>query len=245
MQLFHCFGAKPAHQVDTALAVSMLRASGCRHLAVNTHSIRDVDSGDALPVGYATATLGSVLAAGDDLALTPVLNINHPTTPAEAVGRARRAVELTGIRLIKLEVLDDSLTVSRNDAVVDAARQLIADGLVVWPLITADPATFAACLEVGSAMVRVMGSPIGTRRGISPVARSVLEELVPSSTVPVMLDGGVGSVDDIADAAELGFNSFLVNSCLFEGGLHPVRALRAFRAAAQVHSADKFSAALR
>jgi thiazole synthase len=237
MQLVHCFGARPTHHVDTSLAVAMLHASGCRYLAVNTHTIDDVVSGDDLPVGYATATLGSVLkAVGDDLQLTPVLNINHPTTAAEAVSRARRAVELTGVELIKLEVLDDSLTVSRNDEVVDAAGQLLADGLAVWPLITADPAAFEACIDLGSDMVRVMGSPIGTRRGIDPATRPVLERIVPPSPVPVMLDGGIAAVSDVIEAAELGFSSFLVNSCLFTAGTDPVRTLREFRIAATAGS---------
>ncbi|MFG2012767.1 hypothetical protein ACGFNF_27255 [Micromonospora sp. NPDC048868] len=232
MELFHCFGARPSHRVDAPQAAAMLTASQCRYLAVNTHNIDEVAKGDDLPVGYATATLGTVRALlGTESPVQPVLNINHPTTGDEAVARTRRAVELTGIRVIKLEVLDDSLTVSRNDAVVAAARTLRADGLEVWPLIMPDAATFAACQELGSSMVRVMGSPIGARRGIDPHRREVLAGMLDDATVPVMLDGGIGGVDDVLDAMRMGFSSVLVNSCLFSAGTDPVAALREYRAA--------------
>ena len=230
IQLFHCFGAKPAHRVDTEMAVSMLRASGCTYLAVNTHSIDTDDNGDQLPVGYASATLGSVRdSAGAELGLCPVLNINHPTTAAEAVERARRAVELTGVRIVKLEVLDSDLTVSANHEVVAAARELCADGLEVWPLITADQQAFDECVALGSTMVRVMGSPIGSLRGIEPDSLPVIEELLASSPVPAMLDGGIGSAADVVLAFRLGFRSVLINSCLFADRAGPVESLRAFR----------------
>jgi thiazole synthase len=231
MDLYHCFGATPAHQVDARQATDMLAASQCPYLAVNTHSIAGITRGDDLPVGYASATLGSVRARlGARSPVRPVLNINHPTTAREAVDRARRAVELTGIMVIKLEVLDDSLTVSRNEAVVDAAQTLVAeDGLEVWPLITPAAATFAACVAAGSSLVRVMGSPIGSRRGIDAERRAVLTELLAGATVPVMLDGGVGGAGDVLEAQRMGFSSVLVNSCLFTPGRDPVAVLRELR----------------
>ncbi|SCL27356.1 thiazole synthase [Micromonospora pallida] len=232
-ELFHCFGAKPEHQVSADVAARMLGASKCRYLAVNTHTIASVETGDELPVGYADATLGSVTALlGPDRAITPVLNINHPVTAGEAVQRARRAVELTGVRIIKLEVLDaDTLTTSHNDAVLAAARQLVDDGLEVWPLISADVAAYRAALELGVPMVRVMGSPIGARRGIDDRVRAAIDVILAGDEVPVMLDGGIGSVADLTEAIELGFESALVNSCLFTDGADPVEVLARMRAA--------------
>jgi thiazole synthase len=235
-ELMHCFGARPEHRVSTELAANMLRASGCVHLAVNTHPVDEVRRGDDLPVGYASATLGSVRdLVGAELGLRPVLNINHPTTAAAAVRRARRAVEMTGITVIKLEVLDPSFTTSSNEQVVDAAGELRADGLEVWPLITPDTWAFEQCVSLGVTVLRVMGSPIGTRRGIAPGRLPVIKELLASSPAPLMLDGGIGNTDQVAFALRLGFQSVLVNSCLFADGADPVAALRAFRAVVQQH----------
>ncbi|WP_089156169.1 hypothetical protein [Micromonospora sp. NBS 11-29] len=231
MELFHCFGARPEHRVDTAQAVAMLAASGCRYLAVNTHTIDRIERGDDLPIGYSTATLGSVRdSLGADSPVVPVLNINHPVTAQEAVERTRRAAELTGLRIIKLEVLDEDFTLSQNDAVVAAAATLVAEGFEVWPLITPDAAVLAECVALGSTMVRVMGSPIGARRGIDPQWREEMDQLLAGATVPIMLDGGVGSVEHAVAAARQGFDSILVNSCLFADG-DPVAALREFRSA--------------
>lgn len=231
--LFHCFGAKPDHRVSAEVAVRMLAASQCRYLAVNTHTIDEVTSGDDLPVGYADATLGTVTALlGAGSAVTPVLNINHPVTAQQAVDRARRAVELTGIPVIKLEVLDaETLTTSNDAAVIAAARQLVADGLEVWPLISASLAAYRSCLELGVPLVRVMGSPIGARRGIDPQARAAVDAILDGDEVAVMLDGGIGSVSDLTQAIDLGFESALVNSCLFAEGADPVEVLARMRAA--------------
>jgi thiazole synthase len=236
-ELVHCFGAKPEHRVSTEVAAEMLRASGCIHLAVNTHRIDEVKRGDDLPVGYASATLGSVRdLVGAELGLRPVLNINHPTTAVAAVRRARRAVEMTGVKVIKLEVLDPSLTTSANEQVVDAVGELRADGLEVWPLLTPDRRAFERCVALGVTMVRIMGSPIGARRGIAPDRLPVIKELLADSPVPVMLDGGIGSTGHVAFALRLGFQSVLVNSCLFADGADPVASLRAFRTVVQQHS---------
>lgn len=239
IDLFHCFGAKPQHRVSADVAVRMLEASKCRHLAVNTHTIDSVTRGEDLPVGYADATLGSVTEGlGPFADITPVLNINHPVTAQEAVTRARRAVELTGVRIIKLEVLDGSLTTSANAAVVEAARELVKDGLEVWPLISADADAYRACVELGVTMVRVMGSPIGARRGIDDRARPAVRAILDSHDVPLMLDGGIGSVGDLLEAADLGFDSALVNSCLFADGPDPVAALAEMRAAVDAHASS-------
>lgn len=231
IDLFHCFGAKPQHRVSAELAVQMLDASQCRYLAVNTHNIDTVRRGVDLPVGYAEATLGSVTALlGPSKGVTPVLNINHPVTAEEAVTRARRAVDLTGIQIIKLEVLDASLKTSENAGVVDAAKQLIGDGLEVWPLISADAQAYRACVDLGTTMVRVMGSPIGAMKGITSQAMPAVTEILRGGEVPVMLDGGIGSAADLIEAQDLGFQAALVNSCLFANGAGPVAVLAEMRA---------------
>jgi thiazole synthase len=57
----------------------------------------------------------------------------------------------------------------------------------------------------------------------------MIKEMIDCSPVPLMLDGGVGRVDDVLSAIHLGFDSVLINSCLFANGADPVASLRAFR----------------
>lgn len=233
--IFHCFGADQSQAtVDTGTAVEMLRISGCRHLIVNTHSVHAVSDGDDLPVGYGSATFGSVrrVFAPDELA--PVLNINMPTSAEEAIERTRRAHLLTGISTIKLEVLDPRQRLATNAAVIEAARELSAAGLEVWPLITPDPDMALELEAMGCSLLRVMGSEIGSGQGIDLRWRDPINRILEEVTVPVMFDGGVGCPLHATEALAMGFDSVLVNSCLFAGNGDPLDELRRFVAAVRV-----------
>lgn len=233
--IFHCFGTNQSQAtVDTGTVVEMLRASGCRHLVINTHSVHAISDGDDLPVGYGGATFGSVREAIALEELTPVLNINMPTSAEEAVERTRRAHRLTGIRTIKLEVLDLGQRLAVNAAVTDAARELTAAGLEVWPLITPDCGTALELEAIGCPLLRVMGSEIGSGQGIDPRWCDSIDRTLEEVTIPVMFDGGVGSPLHATEALAMGFDSVLVNSCLFAGDGGPVEELRRFVAAVQV-----------
>jgi thiazole synthase len=237
--LFHCFGSHQSKAVDTDTAIAMLRTSGCRYLAINTHSIAELSHGDDLPVGYGDATFGSVRQAFAPNELEPVLNINIPTSAAEAVERARRAHRLTGARIIKLEVLDDELCLSVNTAVVEVASTLLADGLEVWPLITPDPDAAAELEEMGCSVIRVMGSRIGSGRGIDPQWTDAINDTLDRVKALTMFDGGVGHPSHACTALAMGFDSVLINSCLFEAHDGPVIELQRF--VSRVRSTPKHS----
>lgn len=208
----------------------MLRASGCQHVALNTHTVFAISRADDLPVGYGEATFGSVRRAFSENALVPVLNINHPTTATEASRRARRACRITGLSTIKLEVLDDDFRTSMNSAVLEVARELRADQLEVWPLITPDPHAAAELEAIGCAVIRIMGSSIGSGCGIDPSWKEAILHTLDGITTPTMLDGGVGAPAHVQEALAMGFDSVLVNSCLFSGSDGPVTELKRFAA---------------
>jgi thiazole synthase len=233
--IFHCFGTDHSQvTVDTGTAVEMLRTSGCRYLAVNTHTVDAISDGDDLPVGYGDATFGSVRNAFAPHELSPVLNINMPTSAEEAIERTRRAHLLTGIRTIKLEVLDPGQRLAVNDAVVDASRELVAGGFEVWPLITPDLDAALELEAMGCSLIRVMGSEIGSGEGIDPRWCDTIDHILEGVAVPAMFDGGVGSPLHATEALAMGFDSVLVNSCLFAGTRGPLDELGRFVAAVRV-----------
>jgi thiazole synthase len=234
VELFHCFGAKPAHAVDTTVAVAMLRVSRCRYLAVNTHNIGAVRDGADLPVGYHSATMSAVLEAmGPGAGIEPILNINHPTSAGEAVARSLRAVEMTGIRKLKLEVLDAALRVADNAQVLTAAEELSGHGLEVWPLLWPVWPDLMRAIAMPYPVVRVMGAPIGSRAGLGSDLRAAVSRLAAEDghDATLMLDGGVGSAGHVIQAARLGFDAVLVNSVLFEDEHGPVATLAGLRQA--------------
>jgi thiazole synthase len=111
---------------------------------------------------------------------------------------------------------------------MDATEMLAKDGFTVMPLLDPLPGLARALsMEPNVPVIRVMGSPIGSGRGIDNP--DMLAETCQQSTVPVILDGGIGSADHARQALELGCAGFLVNSTLFKGDLRPWEWLALFR----------------
>ena len=125
-------------------------------------------------------------------------------------------------------MLDDELRFSINAAVVEVASTLLADGLEIWPLITPDPDVAAELEAMGCAVIRVMGSRIGSGCGIDAQWTDAICRTLDQAKVLTMLDGGVGHPEHARTALAMGFDSVLVNSCLFEPDDGPVSELQRF-----------------
>jgi thiazole synthase len=80
-------------------------------------------------------------------------------------------------------------------------------------------------VDAGCPLLRVMGGPIGSGAGIADEA--AFAECC-NLGVPVVLDGGIGAVEDYLTARRLGAAGCLVNSMLFEQGLPPSKVLGDF-----------------
>ena len=115
---------------------------------------------------------------------------------------------------IKLEVIGDDRTLY-PDAVelLDAAEQLVADGFTVLPYTNDDPILARRLEEAGCAAVMPLGSPIGSGAGIrNPYNIAIITE---RAEVPVILDAGIGTASDAAQALELGCDAILAASAIF------------------------------
>ena len=230
---WHCFGTE-RHRADLDTVVGLLRASGTNVLPINTHRLDEGRRRDALEHGFAGVAYDEVGERIDVSAYVKMVNVNLRTTADEAVRIAKLAVDMTGERVIKLEVLTPDLRSSRDDQVVEAAERLIEwdASLVVLPLLSNDHGAAQRAVDVGCPLLRVMGSPIGARAGILDAATFAKTCELP---VPVVLDGGVGTVDHVRDAAAAGAAGILVNSVLFDDGRPPVEVMTDFREAAESH----------
>ena len=220
--LWHCFGVRD-EIVDFGMACRMLDASGTSLLPINTNQFRPL-------IGHGDVTWEQFKPEAEARGLVPCLNINLQTSAAAAVAQAVNFRKATGISLLKLEVLDADDDCDSNDAAcIDATSILMDDGFKVMPLISADPTAAATILDIGVPLLRVMGSPIGSGRGI--VDADCVALICEDADVPVILDGGIGSPGDARFALELGCDGFLVNSALFTGDLGPDEWLRVYREA--------------
>ena len=177
------------------------------------------------------AAEGSVLDVIDGLGLFVLPNTAGCYTARDAVRTAKLAREAFGTDWIKLEVIGDDRTLF-PDAVelVDAAEQLVADGFTVLPYTNDDPILARRLEEAGCAAVMPLGSPIGSGAGIrNPYNIAIITE---RAEVPVILDAGIGTASDAAQALELGCDAVLAASAIF-GAEDPVAMATALRRAVE------------
>src|SRR6201996_9074250 len=130
-------------------------------------------------------------------------------TAAEAVLTARMAREALRTDLVKLEVIHDDRTLLPDPIeLLDAAEQLVDDGFTVLPYTNDDPVLARKLEQAGCAAVMPLGSPIGTGLGIrNPHNISMIVE---AASVPVVLDAGIGTASEAAQAMELGCDAVLL-----------------------------------
>jgi thiazole synthase len=186
-------GFRSLEEMETALA-----ASGTEIVTV---ALRRVDPG----------AKGSVVEVIERLGLFALPNTAGCYTARDAVRTARLAREAFETDWVKLEVIGDDRTLL-PDAVelVEAAETLVGDGFTVLPYTNDDPVLARRLEEAGCAAVMPLGSPIGSGAGIrNPYNVSIIVE---HSSVPVILDAGIGTASDAALAMELGCDGVLLAS---------------------------------
>jgi thiazole synthase len=154
---------------------------------------------------------GSILDVVERLGLFMLPNTAGCYTARDAVRTARLAREAFDSDWIKLEVIGDDRTLF-PDAVelVDAAETLVEEGFTVLPYTNDDPILARRLEEAGCVAVMPLGSPIGSGSGIrNPYNVSIIVE---QASVPVILDAGIGTASEAAQAMELGCDGVLLAS---------------------------------
>ena len=134
-------------------------------------------------------------------------------TAAEALLTARLAREALGTDWVKLEVIADDDTLLPDPVeLLDAARLLVKDGFTVLPYTSDDPVIARQLERAGCAAVMPLGAPIGSGLGIRNPHN--IEMITGQSGVPVILDAGIGTASDAAQAMELGCDAVLIASAI-------------------------------
>ncbi len=212
-RLWHCFGS-PRASASLSEVIALLQASETTVLPINTHSLSSATGREGLEIGFAGVTLDEVSAVWDTSRMTAMLNINLQTSAQRVIDQARRAIDLSGLTVLKLEVLDDELRTSRDGELLAASEALLNEdpGLAICPLVSCSVSTVRQVRALGCPLARVMGAPIASGNGIEQP--SVFQEIC-GLGIPVVLDGGVGSLEHIETGLALGASGVLINSMLF------------------------------
>ncbi|MEH1839135.1 MAG: FAD-dependent oxidoreductase [Nostoc sp.] len=150
-------------------------------------------------------------------------------TAEEAIRVARLGREMAKLlgqednNFIKLEVIPD-LKYLLPDPIgtLQAAEQLVKEGFAVLPYINADPMLAKRLEEVGCATVMPLASPIGSGQGLKTTAN--IQIIIENAGVPVVVDAGIGSPSEAAQAMELGADVLLINSAIALSPNPPVMA---------------------
>jgi thiazole synthase len=135
-------------------------------------------------------------------------------TADEAIRTARLAREVGLSHWVKLEVIGDPDTLfPDNEGLLEATRVLAKEGFVVLPYTTDDLINARKLIDAGAAAVMPLAAPIGSGLGIQNLTNlRILREKI--TTVPLIVDAGVGTASDAVIAMELGFDAILMNTAI-------------------------------
>ena len=186
---------------ETANAV---KASGADIVTVAVRRVNILDKDQPLLMDYLDPKL-----------ITYLPNTAGCYSSEEALRTLRLAREMGDWRLVKLEVLGDKKTLYPDMIeTIKSTEILVKEGFEVMVYCTDDPILSKKIEDVGACAIMPLGSPIGSGLGIQNTTNIKL--IKEQSTVPVIVDAGVGTASDATIAMELGCDGVLINTAIAE-----------------------------
>lgn len=132
----------------------------------------------------------------------------------DAIRTARLAREALDNPWVKLEVIGDEATLFPDtQALLEATRVLVKEEFIVLPYTNDDVIVAQRLVDAGAAAVMPLAAPIGSGLGIQNLANlQILRERI--TTVPLIVDAGVGCPSDAVHAMEAGADGILMNTAI-------------------------------
>ncbi|BAU11306.1 thiamine biosynthesis protein ThiG [Leptolyngbya sp. NIES-3755] len=158
-------------------------------------------------------------------------------TAEDAIRVARLGREMAKLlgqqdnNFVKLEVIPDAKYLLPDPiGTLEAAEQLVKEGFAVLPYVNADPLLAKRLEEVGCATVMPLGSPIGSGQGIRNAAN--IQIIIENAKIPIVVDAGIGTPSEAAQAMELGADALLINTAIAQAA-NPMAMARAMNLATE------------
>ncbi len=131
----------------------------------------------------------------------------------DALRVLRLARDSGGWNLVKLEVLGDKETLYPNmKETLKCTEILVREKFDVMVYCSDDPIACKQLEELGAVAVMPLGSLIGSGHGIPN--KNNIKLIKNRSSVPVIVDAGIGCASDASIAMELGCDGVLVNTAI-------------------------------
>lgn len=155
----------------------------------------------------------SILSALDLSKYKLLPNTSGARNAQEALRLARLARAVGGFNWIKLEVTPEPNSLLPDPVeTYEAAKVLIKEGFIVLPYMNADPILARKLEDIGCVTVMPLAAPIGTSRGLK--TKDQLAMIIEQSSVPVVVDAGLGLPSHAAESMEMGADAVLVNTAI-------------------------------
>lgn len=136
-------------------------------------------------------------------------------TGEEAIRTLRLAREAGGWDLVKLEVLGEARTLYPDMVETLRATEILAkEGFKPMVYCVDDPIAAKRLEDAGAVAIMPLGAPIGSGLGIQN--RVTIRLIVEGTNLPVLVDAGVGTASEAAQAMELGCTGVLMNTAIAE-----------------------------
>lgn len=151
---------------------------------------------------------------------------------AEEAVRLAKLARASGIcDMVKVEVIGCDKTLLPDPIeTLRASEELLKEGFIVLPYTSDDVVLVRRLEELGCHAIMPAASPIGSGQGIlNPLH---LQFIIEQTTVPVIVDAGIGSPTDVTYAMELGADGVLLNTAVAHAK-DPVKMAHAMRLAAE------------
>jgi thiazole synthase len=140
-------------------------------------------------------------------------NTSGARNAAEAVRIAHLARAAGCGDWIKVEIVTDhKYLMPDNFETIQATEILAGEGFVVLPYMSPDLMAAKKLVSAGAAAVMPLGSPIGTNRGLR--TKELVRILIDEVGSPVIVDAGLGTPSEAAEAMEMGCAAVLVNTAI-------------------------------
>ena len=195
---------------DYAQNAAAAEASGAEIVTVALRRVNLSDPGQPMLADYL-----------DPKRYTYLPNTAGCFTGEEAVRTLRLAREAGGWDLVKLEVLSKTAHLYPDmEETLRSLKLLVAEGFQVMVYCTDDPVYAKKLEDAGAAAIMPLGAPIGSGLGVQN--RVNIRLIVEAVSVPVLVDAGVGTASEAAEAMELGCDGIITNTAIAEAK-DPVR----------------------
>ena len=145
--------------------------------------------------------------------VTLMPNTSGARDAEEAIFAAHLAREAFQTDFIKVEVHPDPKYLLPDPIeTLKTVEQLVKEGFIVLPYVQADPVLCKRIAEAGAAVVMPLGAPIGSNKGLR--TKDFLQIIIEESQVPVVVDAGISTPSQAAEAMEMGADAVLINTAI-------------------------------